>query len=49
MNPRGQVFVVGSGKATYPIASALEQILGARLAGGVVAVRDPEAPPLGCL
>lgn len=42
----GRVLVVGAGKASYPIAVALEEILGARLAGGVVAVRDPEAAPL---
>lgn len=36
-----RVFVVGAGKASYPIAAALEDILSDRLAGGVVAVRDP--------
>lgn len=41
-----KVWVVGAGKASYPIAAALEQILGPRLAGGVVAVRDPHAPAL---
>jgi len=42
----GRVLVVGAGKASYPIAVALHDLLGPRLAGGVVAVRDPEAPSL---
>jgi glycerate-2-kinase len=49
MNGRGRVFVVGAGKASYPIAAALHDILGSRLAGGVVAVRDPEAAALSRL
>lgn len=43
---KGNVVVVGAGKASYGIAVALEDVLGARLAGGVVAVRDPEAVAL---
>jgi glycerate 2-kinase len=46
LSGRGRVMVVGSGKATYPIAVALEQILGSRLAGGAVVVRDPEVRAL---
>jgi glycerate-2-kinase len=46
MNGRGQILVVGAGKASYPIAVALHDLLGSRLSGGVVAVRDPEAPQL---
>lgn len=42
----GRVLVVGAGKASYPIAAALQEILQSRLAGGVVAVRDPDAPAL---
>ena len=42
----GRVLVVGAGKASYPIAVALHDILGSRLSAGVVAVRDPEAPSL---
>jgi glycerate-2-kinase len=34
-----RVVVIGSGKATLPIASALERILGERLEGGTIAVR----------
>ena len=43
---RAKVWVVGAGKASYPIAAALEEILGDRIAGGVVAVRDPAVNPL---
>jgi glycerate-2-kinase len=46
LNERGRIFVVGAGKASYPIAVALHDILGSRLAGGVVAVRDPSAATL---
>ena len=46
LNRRGRVLVVGAGKASYPIAVALHDILGRRLDGGVVAVRDPDAEPL---
>ncbi|HEX5018160.1 MAG TPA: DUF4147 domain-containing protein [Actinomycetes bacterium] len=46
MHGRGRVLVVGAGKASYPIAAALHDVLGSRLAGGVVAVRDPDAPDL---
>ena len=41
-----KVWVVGAGKASYPIAEALEQILGTRIAGGLVAVRDPDVVAL---
>ena len=37
-----RVVVVGSGKATLAIAAALEHLLGARLDGGAVAVREGE-------
>lgn len=46
LDRRGRVLVVGAGKASYPIAEALEQILGSRLEGGAVVVRDPDASPL---
>lgn len=42
----GRILVVGAGKASYPVAVALEDILQSRIATGVVAVRDPDAPPL---
>ena len=37
-----KVWVIGAGKASYPIAAVLEEILGDRIAGGVIAVRDPD-------
>jgi glycerate 2-kinase len=37
-----RVFLVGSGKATLAIAAALERVLGDRLDGGAVVVRDGE-------
>ncbi len=40
-----RVFVVGAGKASGPMAQALEEILGDRLAGGVVNVKDGYAVP----
>ena len=41
LHHRGRILVVGAGKASYPIAVALHDRLGDRLAGGLVAVRDP--------
>jgi len=43
----GRVFVVGAGKGAYPIARALEEILGPRIARGVVATKELPAEPLG--
>ena len=40
LDPDARVIVVGSGKATLAIASTLEELLGERLEGGAVAVRD---------
>jgi glycerate 2-kinase len=42
LGPGARVFVVGSGKATLAIAAALERVLGDRLDGGAVVVRDGE-------
>ncbi|MDW5595737.1 DUF4147 domain-containing protein [Conexibacter stalactiti] len=44
--PDARVVVLGAGKATLPIAAALQRLLGERLAGGVVVVRAGEAEPL---
>jgi glycerate 2-kinase len=43
LDPSARLVVLGSGKASLRIAIALERVLGKRLEGGVVAVRD--APP----
>ncbi|GAP08473.1 glycerate 2-kinase [Anaerolinea thermolimosa] len=39
-----RVWVVGAGKAGYPMAQAVEDILGAWIAGGLVIVKDGYAP-----
>lgn len=39
-----RVLVVGAGKAAYPMALALEQALGSRLAGGLVVTKDGHIP-----
>lgn len=39
-----RVWVVGAGKAGYPMAQAVEDTLGARIAGGLVIVKDGHAP-----
>jgi glycerate-2-kinase len=46
LDPAGRVLVVGAGKASMGIATALEDILGDRLAGGAIAVRGAESGPL---
>jgi glycerate-2-kinase len=40
LKPGARVIVVGSGKATLAVAAALERVLGDRLEGGAVAIRD---------
>ncbi|MCB9569202.1 MAG: DUF4147 domain-containing protein [Myxococcales bacterium] len=42
---RGEVWVVGAGKASAAMAEALFQRYGARIAGGLVIVRDPPPSP----
>lgn len=44
-----RVFVVGAGKAGVAMAVAAAEILGERLAGGVVSVPCAPVQPLGCL
>ncbi|GIK76567.1 MAG: DUF4147 domain-containing protein [Thermoleophilia bacterium] len=43
LHPDGRIVVLGSGKATLKIALALERILGERLHGGTVVVREGSA------
>src|SRR5688500_15249841 len=43
LEPGARVVVMGSGKGTLAIAETLERILGDRLDGGIVAVRDGTA------
>jgi hydroxypyruvate reductase/glycerate 2-kinase len=40
LDPAGRVLVIGAGKASLGIATALEEILGERLTGGAIAVRS---------
>jgi len=40
----GQIYVVGAGKGSFPIARALDEVLGPRIARGVVAIKEP--PPI---
>ena len=39
LNNYKQIFVIGAGKATAPMASALERILGARISKGIISVK----------
>ena len=43
---RGRVLVVGAGKGSAPMARALEELLGERIAAGVVCVKDGHGCPL---
>lgn len=36
LKKQGKIYLLGTGKATYPIAKALEEILGERIADGVI-------------
>lgn len=40
LSRRGEIYVLGAGKATYRIAQALEEILGPRIESGVIAVNE---------
>lgn len=40
------IYVIGAGKATYPMAAALEDILGERIPQGLIAVKDGQLGPL---
>lgn len=46
LNNVKNLYVVGAGKATYPIALALEEILGERITDGFVSVKDGQKGPL---
>ena len=41
-----RILVLGAGKASAGMAKAVEELLGDRVAGGVVAVKDPPPEPL---
>lgn len=42
LNKLGRVWVVGAGKGSYPAARAVEDVLGDRVAGGILAVKFDE-------
>jgi glycerate 2-kinase len=46
LEPGARVVLLGAGKASLPIAAALREVLGERLDGGIVVVRDGEATRL---
>lgn len=46
LDPGQRLFVLGAGKATLPIAEALEDVLGERIDGGVVILRRGETADL---
>jgi len=46
LNRFDNIFVVGAGKATAPMARALEQILGDRITDGVIVIKDGHGVPL---
>jgi len=46
LSPAGRVWVVGAGKAAAPMARAVEQVFGARVAGGLVVTKYGHAGPL---
>ena len=45
----GKIIVVGAGKATAPMARAVESIFGKRLSGGVIAVKDGHGDDLSII
>lgn len=40
LSERGGIYFLGAGKATFPIAKALEEILGERISDGIVIVKE---------
>ncbi len=45
----GRIVVIGAGKASAPMAQAVEQLLGPHLSGGVVVVKYGHTAPLACI
>ena len=43
LSPSSRIFMVGAGKASARMAEAAEEMLGARVAGGVISVKDGHA------
>ena len=47
LSKRGKIYLLGAGKATFPIAKALEEILGDRIHDGVIIVKEGQEGTLG--
>jgi len=46
LSKRGKIYVLGAGKATYPIARALDEILGDRIHDGLIIVKQGQGDSL---
>ncbi len=46
LSGRGKIYLLGAGKATFPVARALEEILGERIADGIIIVKEGQAGDL---
>ena len=46
LNNVNQIYAIGAGKATYPLAVALEEILGDRITDGYIAIKKEQKTPL---
>ena len=44
-----KIYAIGAGKATYPLAVALEEILGDRITDGFIAIKNEQKSPLSGL
>jgi len=44
-----RIFIIGAGKATAPMAQALEEILGDRISEGLIGVKPGHTAPLKCI
>jgi glycerate-2-kinase len=46
LSKKGSIYVLGAGKATFPIAQALEEVLGDRITRGVIALKKGQTERL---
>ena len=49
LNKVNKIYAIGAGKATYPLAVALEEILGDRIADGFIAVKKEQKSPFNSM
>jgi len=47
LSKRGDIYLLGMGKATFPIAKAMEEILGERITEGLIIVKEGQKGNLG--